>query len=143
MNSTNLDAAPQLLPFRVLAMDNHNGQALVRMRDHWKCVVICIWLSLLSFNLGIETSTITSTRAMPFFLQVRETPMDHVIQARRTQILTLSGLRVRGLSVTYRLQHCQIKAATARGPVPVGNIASGATAGLLSKIMGRKLLLDA
>lgn len=32
----------QLLSFYQLTMDNHYGQALVRMREHWKCVAICI-----------------------------------------------------------------------------------------------------
>lgn len=122
-------------------MDNRNGQVLVRMRDHWKFVAICIWVSLVSFNLGIDISTVASMRVMPGFLQVREMPMDHNIQARRIQILTLSGLRIRGFSATYRLRHCQIKAATARGTGAFGKYCVRRDCGLLSKIMGRRLSL--
>lgn len=55
-------------------MNNRNGQPLVRMRDHWKCVAICIWVPLVSFNLGIDTSTLTSMQAVPGFLQGEKYP---------------------------------------------------------------------
>lgn len=45
------------------------------MRHHWKCVAICICVSLVSLNLGIDNSTVTSMQAMPGFLQVRECPL--------------------------------------------------------------------
>lgn len=60
-----------------LTMDSHYREAItkVRMRDHWKCMAICIWVSLVSFNLGIDTSTVTSMQAMPGFLQVPQLPL--------------------------------------------------------------------
>lgn len=104
-----------------LAMDDHSRQATneIRMRDHWECVKICIWVSLVSFNLGIDTSTVTSMQAMPGFLQVRECPLA-APSVNIDVVRSLDTMIPSHLSATIFPQYFQVKAATACGPDATG-----------------------